>query len=244
MAAYFGEVGNQVFGRISASCAREERRFLEAQVAKARRDVDDASRALREFQEKYKVLDLSEQSKAVISAMASIKGDLLTKQLQLSYLTSFSSRTESGVVQLQQQISILENKLEQLELARRTSGATSTTTPADPSAASLEPDIFPPALNVPELRFEFERLYREQKIQETVFFLLTQRYELARVDEARDTSTFQVLDFPILPTRHARPKRIKSAAVGLLAGAALGGTFILLPVWWRRRTSPAAQAGG
>src|SRR5690606_17534431 len=53
MAAYFGEVGNKVFGRVSASSAREERRFLEAQVLKARNDVDEASRKLREFQEKH-----------------------------------------------------------------------------------------------------------------------------------------------------------------------------------------------
>jgi len=58
MTAFFGEVGNRVFGRISASSAREERRFLETQVVKARKDVDEASRKLREFQEKHRVIDL------------------------------------------------------------------------------------------------------------------------------------------------------------------------------------------
>ena len=86
MASYFGEVGNRVFGRISASSAREEARFLETQVTIARKDVDDASQKLREFQEQHKVIDLPEQSKAVISAMASIKGEMISKQLELSYL--------------------------------------------------------------------------------------------------------------------------------------------------------------
>src|SRR5262245_21246662 len=111
MAAYFGEAGNRVFGTISASSAREERRFLESQVVKARQDVDQASRKLREFQEHNKVIDLPEQSKAVISAMASLQGELVSKQLELSYLNSFSSRTESSVVQLQQQIAIMQAKL-------------------------------------------------------------------------------------------------------------------------------------
>jgi len=42
MASYFGDVGNRVFGRVAASSAREERRFLEAQVVNARADVDKA----------------------------------------------------------------------------------------------------------------------------------------------------------------------------------------------------------
>ena len=230
MAAYAGEVGNRVFARISASSAREERKFLEAQVQKAREGVDQASRQLREFQEKHKIVDLPEQSKAVISAMAAIKGDLLSKQLQLSYLSSFSSTREAGVAQLRQQIEIMESKLSQLESAR-TPPATSP--PAVPAAAT--PDFFPEAMNVPELRYELEQLVREQKIQETIFFLLTQRFETARVDEARDTSTFQILDYPSLPTRPSRPTRRKIALSGLLGGVLAGCAFVLLPAWWRRR---------
>src|SRR5262249_23687795 len=95
MTTYFGEAGNRAFIRVSGSSAREEERFLETQVAKTRRDVDEASRKLREFQERHKIIDLSEQSKAVISAMASIKGELMSKQLELSYLSGFSAPTEA-----------------------------------------------------------------------------------------------------------------------------------------------------
>jgi tyrosine-protein kinase Etk/Wzc len=230
MTAFFGDVGNRVFGRVSVSSAREERKFLEEQVMKARNDVDEASRRLREFQEAHKVVDLPEQSKAVISAMASIKGDLISKQLELSYLTSFSARTEASVVQLQQQIAIMESKLKQLEddehatLARTGSGA-----------GSGSANFFPEAMSVPQLRFELEQLMREQKIQETVFSLLTQRYEMAKVDEARDTSTFQILDYPTLPTFRSRPDRRKIAILGFLAGLALAVSWIVMPAWWRHR---------
>lgn len=232
MATYFGEVGNRVFGRVSASSAREERRFLEQQVIKARADVEEASQKLRAFQEQHKIVDLPEQSKAVISAMASIKGDLISKQLELSYLTSFSARTEASVVQLRQQIAIMESKLAQLEQthAQATTGAGSGS-----DASSGKPSFFPSALNVPELRFELEQLMREQKIRETVFSLMTQRHEMAKVDEARDTSTFQILDYPTLPTAKSRPKRKKIVVLGFAVGLAFSCTWIILPVWWRRR---------
>ncbi len=226
MTDYFGEVGNRVFGRVSGSSAREEERFLETQVTKARHDVDEASRKLREFQEQHKIVDLPEQSKAVISAMAQIKGELLSKQLELSYLSGFSSRTEANVVQLQQQIAVMESKLKQLEDTQRTS---------EPQPAKGSADFFPGAMNVPELRYEFEQLLREQKVQETVFTLLTQRYELAKVESARDTSTFQILDHPTLPTFRSRPKRRQVVAFGALAGIALAAAWIVLPAWWRRR---------
>ena len=233
IAAYFGEVGNRVFGRVSVSSAREERKFLETQVAKARADVEEASKKLRDFQEQHKIIDLPEQSKAVISAMASIKGELLSKQLELSYLTSFSSRTESSVVQLQQQIAIMNAKLSQLEASQ----AIPDKTPPAQSAGSNDnnPQFFPGAMNVPELRLQLEYLLREQKISETVFFLMSQRYAMAKVDEARDTSTFQILDQPTLPTIKSRPRRTRIVLFGLMASLAVGCVLILVPAWVRSR---------
>ncbi len=232
MARSFGEIGNKVFGRVSVSSAREERMFLEGQVAKARHDVDEASRKLREFQEQHKVIDLPEQSKAVISAMAQIKGELLSKQIELSYLSGFSGRGESNVVQLQQQIAVMEGKLLQLEQAH---GAGSGSGAGSAGAGSAS--FFPNAMNVPELRFQLEQLVREQKVEETVFGLMTQRYEMAKVDEARDTSSFQILDSPTLPTFRSRPRRRAVLAAGVAGGFALGAAWILIPLWWRRRIS-------
>jgi len=228
MAKAFGEVGNKVFGRVSVSSAREERIFLERQVEKTRHDVDDASRKLREFQEAHKVIDLPEQSKAVISAMAQIKGEMVSKQIELSYLSGFSGRGESNVVQLQQQIAVMDGKLRQMEESHASEASGS-------GAGSGSASFFPNAMNVPQLRFELEQLMREQKIQETVFGLMTQRFEMARVDEARDTSSFQILDSPTLPTFRSRPRRRQIVLAGVGLGLALGAAWILLPLWWRRR---------
>jgi capsule polysaccharide export protein KpsE/RkpR len=238
MAEFFGEVGNRVFGRVSASSAHEERMFLEQQVVKARRDVDEASKRLREFQEQHKVIDLPEQSKAVISAMAQIKGEMVSKQIELSYLSGFSGRGESNVQQLEQQIAVMDGKLRQLEEAQHSGlGSGSSTSGSGGGSASF----FPGAMTVPELRFELERLMREQKIEDTVFGLMTQRYEMAKVDEARDTSTFQILDHPTLPTYRTRPERKRSALLGLFGGLAAAMVWIVVPAWWRKRSSAARE---
>lgn len=225
LAAYFGEVGNGVFARITVSTARGERHFLEEMVAKTKDDVDRSSSALRAFQERHHVLDLPTQSKAVISAMATLQGDLISKRLQLSYLRGFASDDEPRVRQLSDQAAIEERELRKLESAQGKDGA------KDDDAASF----FPEALRVPGLRFELEKLTRAQKLDETVYGLLTERLAMARVDEARDTAAFQILDAPTIPTSPSRPRGARIAALatggGLLAGIAL----VLAPIWWRRR---------
>jgi tyrosine-protein kinase Etk/Wzc len=65
---------------------------------------------------------------------------------------------------------------------------------------------------------------------------MTQRYEMAKVDEARDTSAFQILDNPTLPTYRSRPKRQKMVIFGVAASLAIASLWILGPIWWRRRS--------
>jgi tyrosine-protein kinase Etk/Wzc len=220
--AYFGEVGNEVFSRINVGTARGERRFLEQMVTKTRDDVDRSSAALRDFQERHHVLDLPTQSKAVISAMATLQGDLISKRLQLSYLQGFASAEEPRVRQLSEQTAIEERELKRLE--------SSNTDAAHDSA-----EFFPEALRVPGLRYELEQLLRTQKIDETVYGMLTERLAMARVDEARDTAAFQILDAPTIPTTPSRPRRARIAGLAAVGGLAAGVLFVLAPVWWRRR---------
>lgn len=232
MAAYFSVVGNKVLRHISASSAGEERRFLEQRVAEAKKEANEASARVREFEEKHKIIDLPEQSKAVVSAMASLKGDLLSKQLQLDYLNGFSSSDESTASQLRRQVGVMQSKMRTLEDApaddASAPAAAATAPPTKRSSkANHEQDIFPIAMTVPKLRFELGELYREQKVQETLFLLLTQRFEMARVDEARDTSVFQILDEPVVPTHHSSPHRAQLVLIGLLLGLFAGAAFTL-----------------
>jgi capsule polysaccharide export protein KpsE/RkpR len=238
LAAYFGEVGNQVFERITVSTARGERRFLEEMVGKTKDDVDRASTALREFQERHRVLDLPAQSKAVISAMATLEGDLISKRLQLSYLRGFASADEPRVRQLSDQTAIEERELRRLESSSDAKG--------DPKSPNADDDhgsagFFPEALRVPGLRFELEQLLRTQTIQETVYGVLTERLAMARVDEARDTAAFQILDAPTVPTIASRPRGARIAGLATAGGLAAGVVFLLAPTWWRRRVLPVIR---
>lgn len=226
MAACAADEANQVARRTSTSSAGEERRFLEKRVEQAKGDLDEASRKLRQFQEQNKIISLPEQAKAVVTSMATLRAEMLDKQMQLAFVDGFASSDESTSSQLRRQVGILEHKLKSLQEAKISSDS-----PAqDPTGAAKQSatdshntgGLFPPAMNIPKLQYEVEDLLREQKIQQTLLALLTERYEIARVNEARDTSTFQILDDPVVPTKKARPKRMITAAIACLVGCLVG----------------------
>jgi uncharacterized protein involved in exopolysaccharide biosynthesis len=233
-----GQAADATFGRIAVSSAGEERAFLEKRVAEAKHDLEASSEALRHFQETHKVIDLTEQGKAVVSGMAALEGDLISKRLELSYARGFAANDEASVAQLRRQIGILSSELQTLEDKR----------PAEPNAsgsAGSGSRLFPPAMELPALRAELETLFREHKIRETVFLMLTERYEARKLEEARDLSTFVVVDDAALPTYRVRPTR-RVLPVGMLAGLVLGILIVILPVWWnelRRRSALEAPSG-
>jgi tyrosine-protein kinase Etk/Wzc len=150
-----------------------------------------------------------------------LKGELLSKELLLSYQHSFSTADEVTSEQLRKQIENMRDQLASLEQPQPAEADAAQKTKAVSKSRRRE-DIFPAAMAVPKLRFELEHLFREQKIQETLFVLLTQRLEMAKVDEARDTSAFQILDRAVLPTYRSRPRGAKVVAAGLLLGLLAG----------------------
>jgi len=232
MAEYFGQSGDEGFRRIATSSASEERKFLEKRAGEARQELDAASQALRQFQEKNKIIDLPEQSKAVVSAMATLEGDLISKRIQLSYLSGFVSSKESSADQLERQIDVLRKELHGLEQQRAPAAAQDVRPAASAATARAGSALFPPAMAVPALGYQLEALYRELKVRETVYFLLTERFESLKVDEARDLSSFVVFDHAVLPTHRIRPGG-RVVPIGMFAGLALGLLLVLLPAWWR-----------
>ncbi len=216
MLAYFAEYGNQVFRRIGVSSASEEVRFLEKRVAELRQQADDTAKRMRDFQETHKIIDLDTQAKAVVSALAALNNQRISKQLELDYARTFSSREEPSLRQLESQLSVMGDKVRNLEEL-----PAAVPVPADKqtrrSSAGTN-GMFPAALEVPKLRAEFETLYRDRRVAEATLVFALERLEGAKANEARDVSTFLVLDPPALPTRHTRPRRTFVLGVTLILG--------------------------
>ena len=62
---------------------------------------------------------------------------------------------------------------------------------------------------LPGLSQELGIRVRDVAIQEKLFELLTEQYEQSKIQEAKDTPTISVLDYPRVPEGKVRPKRLK-----------------------------------
>src|SRR5947199_10785931 len=91
----------------------------------------------------------------------------------------------------------------------------------------------PSLRTLPLLGVTYADLYRRTRIEETVYETMTQQYELAKVEEAKETPSVKVLDSASIPERRIFPPRLVvlflCIAIALLAGVA----SILAKAHWR-----------
>jgi uncharacterized protein involved in exopolysaccharide biosynthesis len=81
---------------------------------------------------------------------------------------------------------------------------------------------------LPETGLEVARLLRDVKTLEQLYALLTAQYEEARIEEARDVATVEVLDVATPPERKSRPKRLVMIASAMMLSLAIGVASVLL----------------
>ena len=86
---------------------------------------------------------------------------------------------------------------------------------------------------LPATGLDIARLWRDVKVQETIFELLTSQLEEARIRETRDTPTVQVLDRAEIPIHKSRPKKKVIVVAGFLIG--LAGSVVAALLLERRR---------
>jgi tyrosine-protein kinase Etk/Wzc len=230
MLTYFAEYGNEVFRRVSVSSATEEVRYLERRIADLRRQADESAVRMREFQEQHKIVDLDSQARALVTSVAAVNAQRISKQMELDYARSFTARDEATARQLASQLSVMEDALRDLEVPREDPTEPPAKTGAGKGGSK---GLFPAAMAVPRLRAEYEKLYRDRKVAEATLVFGLDRLESARASEARDVSTFQVLDPPALPTKRSRPRGSESVALGALLGLAVATVF----AGWKARRS-------
>ena len=80
----------------------------------------------------------------------------------------------------------------------------------------------------PQLQLEMERLLREVEIKTQVYITLQQQYELARIDEVKETPSVVVLDIGKPAAEKNSPKRKLIVIMGIFLGLIFGIIYVLV----------------
>jgi uncharacterized protein involved in exopolysaccharide biosynthesis len=222
--AYVDEL-DRLVEQVSTSSARRERVFLEERLRSVKQDLDTAAQKFSDFASKNTAIDIPAQSKAMLEAAAALEGQVIAAEAELHGLEQMYTEQNVRVRAARARVAELQAQLG--KMGGKGDAATAEFNGND--AAS-----YPAIRQLPILGVTYADLYRQTKIQETVYELLTQQYELAKVQEAKEVPSVKVLDAAVVPTKKSFPPR------GLITVA--GASFSLLAVcgWilardaWRR----------
>jgi uncharacterized protein involved in exopolysaccharide biosynthesis len=202
--AYVGEL-DRLVSQLSTSSARRERIFLEERLTTVKSDLDDAAIKFSEFASKNTAIDIPAQGKAMVEAAAVLQGQLIAAEAEASGLEKIYTVNNVRVKALLARIGELREQLQKL-------GGS-----ASPAEVRNDTSLYPSIRKLPLLGVTYADLYRRTRIEETVYELLTQQYELAKVQEAKEIPSVKVLDSAVVPTVKSSPHRF----VLTLCGTAL-----------------------
>jgi len=200
--AYLEEL-NKTLTTSSTSSARREREFIEKRLVTVKVQLHDAEEALSQFSSVNTTLDIKEQTHAMVDAAAKLQAELIVEQSELESIEQIYGDENVRVRATRARISSLQHELEKL-------GGSSAALSADTGGNGEQENtsLYPSLRQLPRLAVPYAALYRSVRIQETVFELLSQQYEMARIEEAKDTPVVAVFDPPLLPERKSSPPRL------------------------------------
>jgi capsule polysaccharide export protein KpsE/RkpR len=235
LASAYTDQLNSLVTELSTSSAHRERVFLEERLKVAKQDLDDASNQLAQFSSTNNTLDMQLEGKAMLDAAGTIGGEMIAAQSQLAGLRQIYTDNNSRVRSLNARVVELRRQLEKLggtQAKGADGGTASASQSADPATAPTNGLPFPTIRSLPLLGAKYADYYRRAKVQETVYELLTEQYELAKVQEAKETPSVKVLDPARVPERKSFPPRLEIMFLGTFLVFASSVVWVLGSARW------------
>lgn len=219
--AYVEEL-NRVLTNHSSSSARKERVFLEERLAQIEQDLNRSSGALSRFSSQNRTVDLPSQAKATVDAELKLEGELVTARSELAALNQQYAGDNVRVRAAHARVRELQEQID------RISGGIGR---AATDAAGGEP-LYPSIAALPALGITYADLERKIVAEETLWSTLTKQYEAAKVQEAKEIATAQVLDPAPVPERKSYPVRSRLLVTGSFLSLLAGCLFVFLNRIW------------
>jgi uncharacterized protein involved in exopolysaccharide biosynthesis len=199
---------DRMFAKLGTTEGGRQRAFLAERLEKTEKLLRQAEETLRRFQEKNRTIVIQEQFKGIVEGVGKVRGEIIAAEVALESMRAYATESNPQVVQQKARIEELKRQLAQMQYSKGEELPSETKQPGQ-----TRQEITLPVARVPELGMEYARLMREVKVQETVFTLLTQQFEQAKITEARDTPTVQLLDKAVPAERKSKPKTVQNMAI-------------------------------
>ena len=214
---------NHLASELDTSDAHRERVFLEDRLKSAKQELDRASLDLSQFSAKNAVMDPQNQSRTMVDSAARLQGELIAGESELKGLEQIYSTDNIKVRTVRAKIGELQAQLN--KLMGGSPGA---------AASAGASNSYPSMRAMPMLEYQYSDLYRQAKIQETVYEFLTQQFEMAKIQEAKELPTVRVMDPAVRPERKSGPIRTLITVLSVLLAVMLAGFWVIGQNAWQQ----------
>lgn len=184
---------NVVLSRLAVTEAQQRRAYYEQQIIKTQAKIPQLELEYKEAQ-KSSGLEVA----SLLSEAGTLPGQIAAKELQLQVLSKFATTQNPELKRLAAEISALRTQLAKYELSKSESKTSDPSKPVQ-STESTKTKFVQKATQA----------YNTLKIQEALLDGYVKQLELAKVDEAKEGPTVQVVDEAIAPEMRAKPERKK-----------------------------------
>lgn len=199
--AYVGEL-YKLTQTLAVTEAGQRRLFYERQLRSASDDLARAEQGLRNTEQTTGLVQLDSQAKAMIDEVSTARAKIAAKEVEIQAMQAFATPQNPDLVRAEVELEGLKDVLAQLEKSQ--------TGPAG--------ELQLPVGKVPSAGLEYVDRLRDVKYQETIFELLEKQYEIAKIDEAKNALSIQVLDAALPPEWKSKPKVSILVIVGGFTG--------------------------
>jgi uncharacterized protein involved in exopolysaccharide biosynthesis len=203
---------------VAVTEASQRRLFFENQLKQTRDQLAKAEISLRGAIDKGGLAGIDVQSRAILEPSAQLRAQIALREVQLGAIRVFATDQHPDIARLQHEIASMKRELTKLE------GGDGKAEPVPATSAG----------------YENLRRFRDMKFLERLAELLTQQFEAAKIDEAKDISIIQVLDKAVVPDRKSKPKHLLIVIFTALVVWLISMLFAFLQEYKERGTSTAA----
>lgn len=191
---------------------RRSREFLESRVLQLRADIDSLLSANRSFEEKYKAVNLKDQSASLINTYSSLIADKMKLDVQIELARANYPAESPIITDLTIQRDALVEQIRGLESAD----------------TALKPEYLINLASIPGIGEKAAQLKLSLSIAQQVYNDLYPQYEAAKLEELRDTPTLDILDTPREAGLRVRPRRAMICMVSVIVAFFLGTLLAII----------------
>lgn len=231
--AYLDEL-NLLVNRTNTSSARLERSFIEQRLQTAEAELERAQKEMSDFSSTHSTIDIKEQTRATVEAAAKLQAQVIVEQSELDSLRQIYGDENVRIRAARARILNLKAQLKAIAGTSEPLQEDGSVAPGEMAALNETGADYPPLRQIPRLAVPYADIYRHVRVQEAVYELLTQQYELARIQEAKDVPVIRVIDPPGVPEKKSFPPRILFILLLTLAIVIAAAGWILMCDQWDR----------